>query len=80
VFANAAGPADRFLGMSRVVLPFVGPVKTMGAEEGFLIADLDMDVLKLAEENYKVREDIASEGWYYTYRHDVVDPRPREEM
>ncbi|KAL1963992.1 hypothetical protein VTN77DRAFT_7667 [Rasamsonia byssochlamydoides] len=75
VFANAAGPADQFLGMSRVVLPFIGPVGKMGAEEGFLLADLDVSVLALAEENYKVRQDLASEGWHYTYRHDKADVR-----
>lgn len=55
--------------MSRVVLPFVGPVGKMGAEEGLLLADLDVGVLALAEENYKVRQDMASQGWHYTYRH-----------
>jgi len=57
--------------MSRVVLPFIGPVKSMGAEDGYLLADLDMNVLDVAEDNYKVRQDIKSEGWYYTYRHDL---------
>ncbi|KUL92061.1 hypothetical protein ZTR_02375 [Talaromyces verruculosus] len=82
VFANAAGPADFYLGMSRVVLPFIGPVgskKSMEAEEeGAMVVDLDLSVLKLAEENYKVRQDMASEGWYYSYRHDAVDKRPAE--
>lgn len=85
VFANAAGPADFFLGMSRVVVPFIGPVgdkkkkKSMEAEEeGAMVVNLDLSVLKLAEENYKVRQDMASEGWYYTYRHDAVDKRPAE--
>lgn len=41
----------------------------MGAEEGLLLADLDVGVLALAEENYKVRQDMASQGWHYTYRH-----------
>jgi hypothetical protein len=48
----------------------VGPVKTMGSEEGFIVADLDMSVLDLAEENYKVRQDLASEEWHYSYRHN----------
>lgn len=82
MFANAAGPADFFLGMSRVVVPFIGPVgdkKSMKAEEeGAMVVDLDLSVLKLAEENYKVRQDMASEGWYYSYRHDAVDKRPAE--
>ncbi|RAO68599.1 uncharacterized protein BHQ10_004611 [Talaromyces amestolkiae] len=82
VFANAAGPADFFLGMSRVVVPFIGPVgdkKSMEAEEeGAMVVDLDLSVLTLAEENYKVRQDMASEGWHYSYRHDAVDKRPAE--
>lgn len=81
IFANAAGPADFYLGMSRAVLPFMGPVqgKSMPAEqEGHMVVDLDMSVLALAEENYKVREDIESDGWHYTYRHNFVDKRPAE--
>ncbi|KAL2010730.1 hypothetical protein VTN00DRAFT_6537 [Thermoascus crustaceus] len=72
IFANVAGPRDRYLGMSRVCLPHVGPVggKTMGAEEeGVLVVEMDLGVLKVAEENYKVREDIGREGWHYVYRH-----------
>lgn len=81
MFANAAGPADFFIGSSRVVLPFIGPVGRgcmTAEEEGALVVDLDMAVLKLAEENYKVRQDIASAGWHYTYRHEGVDKRPSE--
>jgi len=60
--------------MSRVCLPHVGPVgkdkKTMEAEEeGVLAVDVDLEVLRVAEENYKVREDIRREGWHYVYRH-----------
>ncbi|GES58148.1 hydrolase, carbon-nitrogen family [Aspergillus terreus] len=73
IFANAAGgSADvegKFLGMSRVVLPVVGVVGTMGAEEGVLVVDMDAGLLRVAEENYRVRQDIMREGWYYTYRH-----------
>ncbi|KAL2220401.1 putative hydrolase, carbon-nitrogen family [Thermoascus aurantiacus ATCC 26904] len=73
-FANVAGPAEKYLGMSRVCLPHVGPVgkdkKTMEAEEeGVLTVDVDLEVLRVAEENYKVREDIGREGWHYVYRH-----------
>ena len=42
----------------------------MGSEEGFIVVDLDMSVLDLAEENYKVRQDLASEEWHYSYRHN----------
>ncbi|EEA24115.1 hypothetical protein TMatcc_007188 [Talaromyces marneffei ATCC 18224] len=75
VFANAAGPADFYLGLSRVVVPFIGPVdgKSMDAEEeGALVVELDLSLPKLAEENYKIRQDITSKGWHYSYRHDAV--------
>jgi predicted amidohydrolase len=68
IFANVAGE-EQFLGMSRVVLPVVGPVAKMGNEEGVLVAELDMDLVKIAEENYRVRMDLGREGWYYSYRH-----------
>ncbi|KAL4819838.1 carbon-nitrogen hydrolase [Aspergillus spinulosporus] len=68
IFANVAGE-EQFLGMSRVVLPVVGPVAKMGNEEGVLVAELDMDLVRIAEENYKVRMDLGREGWHYSYRH-----------
>lgn len=34
-----------------------------------VVVDLDMQILEDAEENYKVRTDLASEGWHYDYRH-----------
>ncbi|OJI85547.1 hypothetical protein ASPTUDRAFT_41850 [Aspergillus tubingensis CBS 134.48] len=73
IFANVArgkeDESDRFLGLSRVCLPIVGTVGAMGDEEGVLVVDMDMAVVRIAEENYRVREDLAKEGWYYTYRH-----------
>ncbi|KAL4904420.1 hypothetical protein BDW74DRAFT_30637 [Aspergillus multicolor] len=68
IFANVSGE-EQFLGMSRVVLPVVGPVAKMGNEEGVLVTDMNMDLVRIAEENYKVRMDIKKEGWYYSYRH-----------
>lgn len=68
VFANVGGGQDH-LGLSRVVLPIVGPVAKMGNEEGVAVGEMDMELVRLAEENYKVRMDIAREGWYYSYRH-----------
>ncbi|KAJ5716595.1 hydrolase carbon-nitrogen family [Penicillium malachiteum] len=69
IFVNAAGPAENFLGMSQVTLPIVGPVAKMGNEEGVLVTDMDLGLLDIAERNYKVREDIQTEGWHYVYRH-----------
>ncbi|KAI9933083.1 hypothetical protein ASPWEDRAFT_159005 [Aspergillus wentii DTO 134E9] len=72
IFVNAAGPADKFLGLSRVTMPIVGPVGKMGNEEDIKVVDMDMGLLKIAEANYRVREDIAKEGWHYTYRHSAA--------
>ena len=33
------------------------------------IVDLDMEILQEAEDNYKVREDLARDDWHYDYRH-----------
>jgi predicted amidohydrolase len=72
VFVNATGADEKFLGMSRVTLPIVGPVGKMGKEEGVLVVDMDLGLLKIAEENYRVREDMAKEGWHYVYRHSTT--------
>ena len=71
IFANAAGPAQKFLGMSQVTLPIIGPVAKMGTEEGVQVVDMDLGLLDIAEQNYKVRQDIKKEGWHYTYRHSI---------
>ena len=31
------------------------------------VVELDMQILEDAEENYKVRSDMAQEGWHYGY-------------
>lgn len=80
VFVNAGGPANKgentnFAGQSQIAMPHVGPVKRMGRAEGMEIVELDMNILKIAEGNYKVREDIKREGWHYAYtriRHDKL--------
>lgn len=33
------------------------------------VADIDMQILEHAEENYQVRTDLARSDWHYTYRH-----------
>ena len=40
----------------------------MGAEtEEMQVVDVDFDVLRVAEENYKVRMDMGGKGWHYGY-------------
>ncbi|RWA06812.1 hypothetical protein EKO27_g8288 [Xylaria grammica] len=62
VFVNAGGPPEKgektsFAGLSQVGVPHLGALGRLGRAEGMSIVDLDMDVLRVAEENYKVRED-----------------------
>lgn len=52
--------------MSRVVMPIVGPVGKMETEEGFMVADMDMNLLDIAEGCYKIRQDMCRDGWHYS--------------
>ncbi|ROV96013.1 hypothetical protein VMCG_08003 [Cytospora schulzeri] len=58
-------------GCSQVAMPIVGRVKgdrEVGLDEdGVVYTEVDLDVLRIAEENYKVREDIKGKGWHYGY-------------
>jgi predicted amidohydrolase len=83
IFANAGGPSEAgYCGLSQVTIPFVGPLTRLGtSEEGMSLADLDLNVLEIAEDNYKVRADLAREDWHYTYRHSIsvgVDEKGEE--
>lgn len=76
VFVNAGGAVgssnSNYAGLSRVAVPFLGALGNEtkdSSEEGMSIVDLDMRHVEEAEANYKVREDLAREDWYYTYRH-----------
>ena len=78
VFVNAGGPANAanldFAGLSRVTLPFIGALGSEtkdGREEGMSIVDVDMELVEEAEKIYRVRQDMATEGWHYQYRHGM---------
>ena len=81
VFVNAGGPKGAtkpgsYAGLSQVALPFLGALgdETKNSpEEGMSVVDVDMQVLDEAEKNYKVREDMARDDWWYKYRHDDYD-------
>ncbi|KAF2024753.1 carbon-nitrogen hydrolase [Setomelanomma holmii] len=77
VFANAGGPPGRgYAGLSQVTVPFVGALSKLGGiAEGMAVVDIDMQILEDAEDNYKVRSDLASEGWHYDYRHSTTKGR-----
>lgn len=81
IFVNAGAPPDDhesdYAGVSRVTVPFVGALgdETKDThEEGMSLVDVDMNHVEEAEKNYKVRQDIAGEGWHYTYRHRGLSP------
>lgn len=71
IFANAGGPpGENYAGLSQVTVPFCGPITRLGGSaEGMAVVDLDLAVLDIAEQNYKVRYDMAREDWHYSYRH-----------
>lgn len=69
VFCNTGG-------CSQVAMPILGraPVLKEGEsrelgpdEDGVSYVEVDLDVLRIAEGNYKVREDIQGAGWHYGY-------------
>jgi len=62
----------QYAGLSRVALPFVGALGDEtkdSAEEGMSIVEVNMQHVEEAEANYKVRADMDSETWHYSYRH-----------
>ncbi len=79
VFVNAGGKKGKaggelnYAGLSRVCVPFVpamGDETAESAEEGMSVVELDMEIVEEAEKQYKVRGDIAGEGWHYASRHE----------
>lgn len=65
-------------GCSQVAMPILGRVRPLDEgdsraaglgldEDGVSYVEVDLDVLRVAEENYKVREDIRGPGWHYGY-------------
>jgi predicted amidohydrolase len=61
VFVNSGG-------LSRVAMPILGALGTMEPqEEGLRVVDIDLDVARIAEENYKLRMDMKGAGWHYEH-------------
>jgi predicted amidohydrolase len=67
VFVNVGGDIKSGnLGISQVTMPFLGSVGTpLDGGEGMAVVGLDMDILKDAEQIYRIREDMAGDGWRY---------------
>lgn len=70
VFCNVGGPSSEgFAGLSQVAVPFLGCLENFeNSDEGMKLVTVDMDILDEAEEQYKVRQDIATSDWHYGYR------------
>ncbi|KAK3503715.1 carbon-nitrogen hydrolase [Neurospora crassa] len=72
VFCNAGGMSQVALPLKGVLPPvgeeWDGKKGVMGAEtEEMQIVDVDFEVLRVAEEDYKVRMDMGGKGWHYDY-------------
>ena len=72
IFCNAGGPKEQgYAGLSQVAMPIIGQLKGSfeDQEPGMRVVEVDMTVADVAEENYKVREDIMRGDWHYGYTH-----------
>ncbi|KID93051.1 Nitrilase/cyanide hydratase and apolipoprotein N-acyltransferase [Metarhizium guizhouense ARSEF 977] len=62
------GRGNTFCGVSQVAVPIVGRLgggESMGPAEEMRVFEVDMGLLDMAESVYKVRGDMAREGWHY---------------
>lgn len=70
IFCNAGGPAEQgFFGCSQVTMPIVGRIEgsfTDGSEETRIL-EVDMNLVDIAERNYKIRQDLGKDDWHYGY-------------
>jgi predicted amidohydrolase len=56
-------------GQSQLAMPILGSLGKLGIEkDDMIISDVDIDILRVAEEHYKVRADLQTEGWHYSHR------------
>ena len=72
IFCNVGGPReDGWAGLSQVAMPIMGRLEGSfeDCEPGMRIVEVDMTVADVAEENYKVREDLKRGDWHYGYTH-----------
>lgn len=70
VFCNVGGPTEQgFLGLSGVYAPLVGRVEGSftDGQVGMRVVEVDLGIARIAEENYKIREDLAGDDWHYGY-------------
>ena len=61
-------------GFSQVSMPVLGGYgKLEPGEETMSVVDVDFDILEIAENNYKVREDMERRNWKYTTESDLYN-------
>lgn len=68
VFCNAGG-------LSQVALPILGAQGAFGTaeetkergESELKVVEVDMEVLRVAEQSYQIRQDMAKKAWHYRY-------------
>lgn len=68
VFCNVGGPKDEsYMGLSQVTLPLIGtaPGSFTNSMQGMRVIEVDLKILDVAEENYRIREDLARDGFHY---------------
>ena len=54
-------------GQSQVAMPILGNLGVLGIErEGTISGEVDFEVLRVAEEHYKIRADLHGDGWHYS--------------
>lgn len=54
-------------GQSQVAMPILGSLGKLEVErEGTILSKVDLDVLRIAEEHFKVRADLRDDEWHYT--------------
>ncbi|CUS10882.1 unnamed protein product [Tuber aestivum] len=73
-FANVGGREDSgFAGLSQIAMPLMGDIaKAEGTHEQMIIGEVDMEILRDAEESYKVREDISRPDFHYPVHGDFM--------
>ncbi|KAK5994171.1 Vegetative incompatibility protein HET-E-1 [Cladobotryum mycophilum] len=56
-------------GQSQVTMPTLGSLGKLDPHiDDLILSEVDFDVLRLAEEHYKIRVDIGGEDWHYACR------------
>ena len=77
VFCNAGGPKEEgYVGLSSVTMPIAGTLSGSfeDGETGVRVVEVDMKLLDIAENNYKIREDLKRDDWHYGYSHPDDTP------